>query len=186
MRIGLISDTHVPEAGRELWPQVYDAFLGLMPAAPKVDLVLHAGDMHVLDVLDWLEARLQVPVLACRGNGDDGSGGRNVVPYDDPRVKPDQVVEVEGFRIGLTHSILLPDYYPAASLEAQMDRFFGGPVDVIVHGHTHVPEIREHEGVLCVNSGSPVFPRNLSRQLGTIGFLDVEAGRITPSLYQLV
>jgi uncharacterized protein len=185
MRIGLISDTHVPESGRELWPQVYEAFLGIKPVAPKVDMVLHAGDMHVLDVLDWLEERLQVPVVACRGNGDDGSGGRAVVP-EDPRLKPDQVVEVEGVRIGLTHSILFPDYIPLASLEEQMDRYFGGPVDVIVHGHTHVAEIRVHNEVLCINAGSPVYPRNLERRLGTIGFLDIVAGRVEPSLYQLV
>ena len=26
MRIGLISDTHVPESREELWPQAFDAF----------------------------------------------------------------------------------------------------------------------------------------------------------------
>ncbi|MBI4236759.1 MAG: metallophosphoesterase family protein, partial [Chloroflexi bacterium] len=43
MRIGLISDTHVPEAGRQLPGQVYELLRG-------VDLILHAGDMHVIDV----------------------------------------------------------------------------------------------------------------------------------------
>ena len=28
MRIGLISDTHIPIAGRDLWPQVYEALRG--------------------------------------------------------------------------------------------------------------------------------------------------------------
>src|SRR3989304_6377645 len=87
MRIGLISDTHIPEAGRDLWPQVYDAFLGGNPAGPRVDLILHAGDMHVTDVLDWLEERVGVPVLACRGNGDDGGGGRYPVPGAGARLK---------------------------------------------------------------------------------------------------
>ena len=27
LRIGLISDTHIPEACPQLWPQVFDAFL---------------------------------------------------------------------------------------------------------------------------------------------------------------
>jgi len=31
MRIGLISDTHIPTAAKELWPQVYDAFRGVEP-----------------------------------------------------------------------------------------------------------------------------------------------------------
>ena len=41
MRIGLISDTHIPEARAELWPQVYAAFEG-------VDAILHGGDIHCL------------------------------------------------------------------------------------------------------------------------------------------
>jgi hypothetical protein len=184
VRIGLISDTHVPEAGRELWPQVYDAFLGVRPEGPRVDMVLHAGDMHVVDVLDWLEERLQVPVLACRGNGDDGGGGRPVAP-EDPRLKPNQVLEIEGFRIGLTHDLPLPEWPPYRTLYSMMERYFGGPVHVVVHGHTHVADIRVHRGVLCVNPGSPIYPRNLERRLGTIAFLDIEGGRLHPRVYQL-
>jgi predicted phosphodiesterase len=36
MRIGLISDTHIPVARKELWPQVYEAFHG-------VDLIMHGA-----------------------------------------------------------------------------------------------------------------------------------------------
>ncbi len=38
MRIGLLSDTHVPEVEKELPPQVTKAFQG-------VDLILHTGDI---------------------------------------------------------------------------------------------------------------------------------------------
>ena len=74
MRIGLISDTHIPEARPELWPQVFDAFRG-------VDLILHAGDVHELRVIDELEA--VAPIYVARGNGDDGSGGRPALPDDE-------------------------------------------------------------------------------------------------------
>ncbi len=185
MRIGLISDTHVPEAGRELWPQVYDAFLGVRPEGPKVDMVLHAGDMHVTAVLDWLEDRLQVPVIACRGNGDDGGGGRAVVADGGDRLKPHQVLDLEGFKIGLTHDLPLPEWPPYRTIDKMMERYFGGPVNIVVHGHTHVADIRVHKGVLCVNSGSPVYPRNLERRLGTVAFLDIEDGRVHPWIYQL-
>ena len=67
LRIGLISDTHIPEARDELWPQVFDVFKG-------VDLILHAGDIHDLIVLDQLADI--APLWAARGNGEDGSGGR--------------------------------------------------------------------------------------------------------------
>ena len=76
MKIGLIADSHIPEAMPELPSQVRTVFKGM-------DLILHAGDLHCIEVLDWLEEI--APVLACRGNGDEGSGGRAVVP-DDPRL----------------------------------------------------------------------------------------------------
>ena len=49
MRIGLISDTHIPEARAELWPQVYAAFEG-------VDAILHGGDIHDVALLDTFTA----------------------------------------------------------------------------------------------------------------------------------
>lgn len=50
MLIGLIADTHI--RGVPLPPQVLRAFQG-------VDLILHAGDIYSLDVLDQLEALLR-------------------------------------------------------------------------------------------------------------------------------
>src|SRR5262245_43304989 len=94
MRIGIIGDTHYPEAG-PLWDEAYDALRG-------VDLIMHAGDLHVLEVLDWLEERCAAPVIAVRGNGDDGGGGRPICP-EDPRMKPVQVVQAHDLRVGMTH-----------------------------------------------------------------------------------
>ena len=62
MRIGLISDTHIPEAGKEIWPEIRSAFAG-------VDLILHGGDITVGRVLDDLETI--APVLAAQGNHDE-------------------------------------------------------------------------------------------------------------------
>jgi putative phosphoesterase len=57
--------------------------------------------------------------------------------------------------------------------------------DVLVYGDTHVEAIDHFDGVLCVNPGSPTFPRNLNTQLGTIGFLDIEDGKVEASIWQL-
>ena len=167
MRIGLIGDTHYPEAG-PLWDEAYDALR-------DVDLILHAGDLHVVEVLDWLEERCGVPVLAVRGNGDDGSGGRPLCP-EDPRMKPVQVIDAGGLRVGMVHDATLPEWPPHRTLESIMEHHFGGPVDVLVHGDTHVPEIEVMRGVLLVNPGSPTFPRNLTRRLGTVGFVEIDGG----------
>lgn len=44
VRIGLIADTHIPEARDALWPQVFDSFRG-------VDAILHAGDVYDIGVI---------------------------------------------------------------------------------------------------------------------------------------
>lgn len=180
MLVGLISDTHVPESGPDTWPQVYQRF-----REERVDAILHGGDMHVLQVLDNLERRVGVPVYACRGNGDNGSGGRPVCP-DDPRLQEDWVFEWEGFRIGLTHDIALPEWPPYRTLESVMERHFGGRCHIVVHGDTHVAEVSYLRGVLLVNSGSPVYPRNMDVSLGTIAFLELKRGRARAWIEQLV
>ncbi len=176
MRIGIIGDTHYPEAG-PLWEEAYEALRG-------VELILHAGDLHVTDILDWLEERCGVPVLAVRGNGDDGSGGRPICP-EDARMKPVQIVDAGGLRIGMVHDATLPEWPPHRTVESIMDHHFGGRVDVFVHGDTHVPEIEEMRGVLLINPGSPTFPRNLTRRLGTIAILDIKDGVPTAHIHQL-
>ena len=62
LRIGLLADTHVPEALPALWPQAYAAFEGC-------DAIIHAGDVYDVEMLDKLAAI--APCVAARGNGDD-------------------------------------------------------------------------------------------------------------------
>ena len=165
MKLGLISDTHIPEAGADVWPQVYERF-----RAERVDAILHAGDLHVPRILDNLEQRVGVPVYACRGNGDDGGGGRPVCP-DDPRLREAWLLEWQGFRVGLCHDMGLPEHPPHRTVETMMRRYFDAHCDIVVHGDTHVAETITLRSVLLVNPGSPVYPRNMNVSLGNIGFL---------------
>lgn len=167
MKVGLISDTHIPEAMPELPAQVRTVF-------QDVDLILHAGDLHCLAVLDWLEEL--APVLACRGNGDEGSGGRPVVP-EDPRLRDAVVTTCAGLRIGVVHDVMDPNEYPKWPLERTMELYFGGRTDVIVCGHTHVECITRYDDVLVINPGSPTFPHNYSAQPGTVAVLTLEENR---------
>ena len=175
MRIGLISDTHVPEAGNELWPQVYERLAG-------VDLLLHGGDIHDVRLIDLLEQ--VAPIYVARGNGDDGSGGRAVQP-EDPRLREAWTLELEGFRVGLTHDMALPEWPPYRTVESMMERYFGGPQHVVVHGDTHVASVETIRGVLLINPGSPMYPRNLDTRMGTLGFIDIEDGRLHAWLEQI-
>ncbi len=167
MKIGLISDTHIPEAMPELPAQVREVFAG-------ADLILHAGDLHCLEVLDWLEE--MAPVLAVRGNGDDGSGGRPVVPQDS-RLRETQVVNCSGFTVGMVHDVLELVEIPSWPIERIIEHYFDCHMDIIVCGHTHVETIRQLNGVWVVNPGSPTFPHNYSAQPGTVGVMTLEQSK---------
>ena len=176
MRIGLISDTHIPEARHSLWSQAYVAFEG-------VDLILHGGDMHDLSVIDELEK--VAPIHVARGDGDDGGGGRPVQP-EDPRVKEVWALDLGGLVVGLTHALPIPEMPPSITVARALDRLFPERrPDVVVYGDSHVEAIDTFDGVLCVNPGSPTYPHNYDTDLGTIGFLEIEDGVPRASIWRL-
>ena len=176
LRIGLISDTHIPEARAELWTEVFEAFDGL-------DLILHGGDLHELSVLEALAE--VAPVYVARGNGEDGSAGRPITP-EHPRLKPSWLLELGGARVGLTHDLPVPERHPDYTVERWCQRRFGTTdVDVIVYGHTHVEALDVVGPTLCVNPGSPTYPHNLQTQLGTVGLLEIDEGLVRAAIFQL-
>jgi putative phosphoesterase len=171
MRIGLISDTHIPEACEHLPERVFEVFAG-------IDLVMHAGDVYVNRVLDEL-ARI-APVLAALGNGDEGLDGHRFRLEPDERVREAHLIEVEGVRIGLTHAIPTPDETSDEVFARAMDANFGGPVDILVQGHSHVEGVVRFGATLVVNPGSATLPHNLIGVPGTVAILEIkDGGRVT-------
>ena len=165
MRIGLLSDTHLPGTIRELWDEVRIALAG-------VDLILHAGDIVTPSVLDWLDQI--APTLAARGNNDHG--------LEDRRIEHIQHVEAEGWRIAVVHD-MEPEDRPVSYL---VDRYLSGyAAQIIVTGHTHHERIDYREGALQVNPGSPTLPHLWSTRLGTIGILDLAPGRMRAEIRRL-
>ncbi|MEK7872756.1 MAG: metallophosphoesterase family protein, partial [Chloroflexota bacterium] len=77
--------------------------------------------------------------------------------------------------IGLVHGLDYPE--PSwRPLERAMQTEFGGPVDILVYGDSHVPVVDFHKGVLVVNPGSPTLPYGLARP-GHLGILELVDGR---------
>ncbi len=169
MRIGLISDTHIPEACEHLPARVFEVFRG-------IDLVMHAGDVYVNRVLDEL-AEI-APVIAAMGNGDEGLDGHRHRLDPDDRVREAHLVELEGVRIGLVHAIPTPEETSQEVFERAVLRHFGGPVDVIVQGHSHIEGIVRYGETLVVNPGSATLPRNLVDIPGTVAILEVRDGAV--------
>lgn len=176
MRIGLIADTHIPEAAKELPQAVFHAFKG-------VDLILHGGDMHVIDVMDRLGE--VAPVLGVRGNGDVPLGRHRPGMPEDSRVKKVQLLEAGGLSIGLIHGLPLPHEVPWTNWDELAERLLGRRVDIIVCGDTHVANLVEHHGTLIINPGSPTLPNNQVGQLGTVALIEVLDARVRSKFIQL-
>ena len=167
MRVGLISDTHLPSILRDLD--------GLGPEAAvflsSVDLILHGGDIVTKSVLDWCEQF--APVIAARGNHD---------VFDDDRLAEIQLLELEGWKIGMVHD-LRPRQASVAELSAL--HFGGQHVDLMIGGDTHVERLEHHDGVIIVNSGSPNLPHHKETRWGTVGLLELEPDRLRAEIIVL-
>lgn len=171
MRIGLIADTHVPEAAPEL-PQSVLNWLA------DCDHILHCGDLHSLSVVHQLD--VIAPTLVSRGNGDPHTAfeGRPGVP-EDSRVAETQCLDAGHVRIGMTHDLEHLEHRTDEHASDALEKIFGGRVDIAISGHTHVPSIRGLlDGTLLVNPGSALMPYGYMGILGTIGFLDISEGSV--------
>lgn len=169
MRIGLLSDTHIPDAAPALPPQVTEAFR-------DVDLILHAGDIYIPSVLDELE-RIAPVVAAC---GDDDYGDT----LRDRRVKGKHILKLEGQTLWLIHE--RPYLHGFTSYQGRDSRAqdkHDAP-DIIVFGHEHRTVVSCSGDVLYVNPGSPTF-LHYRRGLGTVGILNIESGEADLAILQL-
>jgi uncharacterized protein len=133
------------------------------------DLIVHAGDVVTLSVLEQL--RGLAPVEAVYGNMDEPALRRSL--------PEERVVEVAGARIGVVH---IPG--PAAGREARLAARFPG-CEAVVYGHTHMPQAARlgAEGVWILNPGSPTERRR--GPVHSMLVLDVEGGEIRPQLVTL-
>jgi len=65
-----------------------------------------------------------------------------------------------------------------------IESIFDTPINIVVFGRMNYAMIEEHQGILFINSGSPVLPRNL-RKLGNVGILDLTIGQRKASILEL-
>ena len=161
MQIAVISDTHMPKGGRRL-PEECVARLR------AADLIIHAGDLIALEVLNDL--RRYAPVKAVHGNVDDAA-----VKAALPEVA---TVSVEGVRIAVVH-----DAGPARGRLARLRSRF--PRDhAVIFGHSHLPlHERGEDGFQIFNPGSPTERRRAPAR--TMGIARACAGKLTFELVTL-
>jgi len=161
MRLGIVSDTHLPRGNRAL----PDDCLERLAAA---DAILHAGDFIELSVLEELQA-LGPPVHAIRGNVDSAEL--------QARLPLTRILQIEGARIAMVHD--------SGSAEGRLNRLRRRfpDTDAVIFGHSHIPLHEERDGFAIFNPGSPTERRRAPRH--TMGIATVQDGRLTFELIAL-
>ncbi len=149
----VVSDTHL-RSGGAIPPAVLEL-------ADRADHIVHAGDFTAVDVLDTFEAL--APVTAACGNVD----GHDVAA----RVPERSTVTIAGVRIAVVH-----DAGPRTGRHDRLRAWFPD-ADVVVYGHSHLPELERLEaGPLVLNPGSPTQRRRAPTH--TVAWLQLVDGQV--------
>ena len=135
MKVGLISDTH----------DRLSATAELIKRLQELDatMILHAGDYCAPFALrPFLQAGIPVAGVFGRNDGDRegirayAQGGMGIELFESPHS-----LELAGQRILIVHEI---GEVPQQSLTSHT---------IVVHGHTHKPEMKERDDTLIINPG---------------------------------
>jgi putative phosphoesterase len=116
------------------------------------ELIIHAGDVGKAEIIGALQE--VAPVVAVRGNVDCGGWALELPPT--------AIARAGALSIYVLHDLNQLDLNPAAA-----------GFQVVVSGHSHKSEKKEHSGVLYVNPGS-AGPRRFQLPV-TVARLEVRA-----------
>ncbi|WP_281863696.1 metallophosphoesterase family protein [Planomicrobium okeanokoites] len=149
-KVLILSDTHIPARAKQL-PKI------LLDACEEADLILHAGDWQNLDVFFELSAYTET--IGVAGNVD---------PWEIvDRFGKKKIVTVENLKIGIVHG----DGTGKTTEHRAVEAFAEDEVDLIVFGHSHIPLMKEINGVTLFNPGSPTDKRRQPQY--SFGLLEV-------------
>lgn len=163
LRLGVISDTHMPHMAKRLPRAVVAGFL-----EEKIDMLVHCGDMLAAAAIEQFAAI--APFEAVAGNNDDGEIVR--------RFGYKKVLQIGNVRIGLIHGhgaqsrTRTPDHAFAA--------FRNDDVQAVLFGHSHIPLCEWRAGRLLFNPGSPTDKRRQPKY--SYGILRIDHESIAPEL----
>ncbi len=157
MKIGVMSDTHGKHYSTK------KAFMKM----GNIDALIHLGD-HCTD-LSILQSECVVPTYTVRGNCDFS------------RQYPDFLdLVLEGKRFFITHGHL---YHIKMGFDRIAYKAQEVSADVVLYGHTHMPEIFFEKGILFLNPGSTGSPRG--GRHATVGVIDIVQGKLIPHIINI-
>jgi putative phosphoesterase len=161
VEIAIISDTHMPRGPRRLPPSCVQRLRA-------ADLIVHAGDLSTVAVLDELRALGEV--VAVHGNVDDAAL-RATLPAS-------TTVIADRHHLAITH-----DGGPARGRLERLRRRFPD-ADAVIFGHSHIPlHERAPDGFQILNPGSPTERRRAPERAMLV--FDLENGEVAPQFVPL-
>lgn len=138
MRVLIVSDTH----------GYNDNFMKVVEKEKDIGLIVHLGDIK--DLEDYIEEVTGVPCYAVRGNNDYGS----MLPAQ-------SIIMLGSHRTFITHG---HDYGVSYSDSVIREHAKALECDIVMYGHTHMPEIEKIGSITLINPGSLTYPRQPGRK----------------------
>jgi len=158
MKIGVISDTHIPTKVKKIPKIVFEVF-------EDVDLIIHAGDIVEKSVLNTLAE--YAPVKAVSGNID---------PYPFREELPDKLeLSLAGYEVAVIHGHNVRGHIMNTL------GFIFPEADIIIFGHTHRPCNQMINNQLHFNPGSATDRRMQKKH--SIGIINL-AEKITSEIIE--
>jgi len=157
--IGVISDTHIPSRAKSLPNAVYELF-------KNVNLIVHCGDFVNNDVL--IELNTIAPVLGVKGNMD---------PNDIDLPVYREILLNNATRIIISHGS-----GPHFNLRERLyKKFHEKKPDIIIYGHSHIPDNSDYNGIHMFNPGSACQ----GHEYNSTGFLKIENSKVTGEIIKI-
>ncbi len=157
-KIGVLSDSH----------RNAHMIMRTMDTLGEMDYWFHLGD-GVKD-LEIIETLYEVPCYGVRGNCDFSD------QYPDKHE-----IEIDGLKIFLTHG----HFYNVRNTKREIEKLAkDNDYDIVLFGHTHIPELYASGKRVYMNPGSITYPKGESKK-PTCGYIELRDGEIFPKLLLL-
>lgn len=154
MRIVVVGDTH----GK------YEGIIREIRSLPGIDLILHTGDYHHDAIV--MSKRLDIEARVVVGNCDHGVKGSREI-----------LLKAGNRRILITHG---HEYNVKHTLNNLYFRAIEKKAEIVLYGHTHVPNLENLCDMWFMNPGSPTYPRGGSQ--ASYGIIEIADDQVVPRL----
>ena len=138
MKILIISDTH-----RDL-----KNFFAVLKREEPIDMCLHLGDVEADASI--IQQTLECPLHMVKGNNDFFG------------LLPEEIeLKIGKHKVFMTHG---HRYMVSLGGERLLDEALHIGADIVIHGHTHKPMIKQENGITLLCPGSISYPRQSGRK----------------------